>query len=69
MKGKLIIKETRWFIIYNNFYFLSLPLHPLDVKFCNDYGDYSIDWINKEVEFEIVTELNNNKIQTYAKLK
>lgn len=42
-------------------HFKEILLHPEDAKFCNDYGDYSIDWIGKEVDFEIVTEEKQNR--------
>lgn len=81
MKGKLNKNERGWFVTYVHYDFppleykekiLSLPLHPKDVKTCNDYGDYSIGWEDKEVEFEIIKEYidsNSNQVQSYAKLK
>jgi hypothetical protein len=80
MKGKLNKNERGWFVNYIHYDFppleykekkLSLPLHPKDVKTCNDYGDYSVDWDGKEVEFEIIKEYidsHTNQVQTYAKL-
>ena len=50
----------------------SIPLHPDDAKTCKQYGDYSVDWQGKKVEFEIVTEWENGEVGvnglTYAKL-
>lgn len=53
MKGKLNKNERGWFVNYIHYDFpplkyreekLSLSLHPKDVRICNDYRDYSIDW-------------------------
>lgn len=43
--------ECEEYTVYEDLY-----LHPEEAKICNQYGDYSMDWINKEVEFEIVEE-------------
>ena len=67
MKGTLYKTEEGWFV--GNAKHSELPLHPDNVKICNQYGDYSIDWDSKEVEFEIVTEnYEDDKGCTYAKL-
>ena len=46
----------------------EFPLHPEDVKICGTYGDYSLDWEDKEVEFCIVHKVGKTKeeITTYA---
>ena len=55
MKGKLCKTDNVWYVMgveegdWNTYY----PLHPEDVKICHTYGDYSLDWEDKEVEFEI----------------
>lgn len=60
MKGTLTKINDNWVVEYpkhasNKIYeAATLPLHPEDVKTCNDYGDYSVDWIGKEVKFDIV---------------
>lgn len=60
MKGTLTKINDNWVVEYpkhasNKIYeTATLPLHPEDVKTCNDYGDYSVDWIGKEVKFDII---------------
>lgn len=62
MIGNLILIDNVWHIEYqqplgpNVIQFKKVKLHPEDVKVCKDYGDYSVDWINKEVTFELVNE-------------
>lgn len=74
MKGILKKTVAGWFVWQSDkitSHFRSYPLHPNDAKICNQYGDYSMDWIDKEVEFEIVKEYvdkHTNMIQNYAKL-
>lgn len=69
MKGILTKSNGEWVVKYPKYptsqkiYETStLPLHPRDVKTCNDYGDYSVDWDGKEVNFEITED-------KFAKLK
>lgn len=85
MKGILTKNDNGWLVKYPKyptsnkiFDTVSLPLHPYDVNICNAYGDYSVDWIGKEVEFEIVDEFTHPKLYEgvgwgdgikYAKLK
>ena len=69
MKGTLYKTEEGWFV--GNAKHSELPLHPDNVKICNQYGDYSIDWDSKEVEFEIVQEQYGDAFDnftSYAKL-
>ena len=72
MKGILKKTVSGWFVWQKTAsHFKSYALHPDDAKICNQYGDYSMDWIDKEVEFEIVKEYvdnHTNMIQNYAKL-
>jgi len=59
MKGILKKTEAGWFIWQSDkitSHFKSYVLHPDDAKICNQYGDYSMDWIDKEVEFETIDE-------------
>ena len=62
MKGILKKTEAGWFVWHQEksdeiaSHFKSYVLHPDDAKICNQYGDYSMDWINKEVEFETIDE-------------
>lgn len=84
MKGTLTKINDNWVVEYpkhasNKIYeTATLPLHPEDVKTCNDYGDYYVDWIGKEVKFEIVDEFTDPELYKnvgwgdgikYAKLK
>ena len=81
MKGIIKRDEKEWVVSYLSEYKQShssvnewryIPLHPDDTKTCKQYGDYSIDWQGKKVEFEIVTEWENGEVGvnglTYAKL-
>ncbi len=76
MKGTLVKTEKGWMVNYNysvnNNDCHTFSLHPDDVLTCMQYGDYSIDWDGKEVEFEILTEWENGEVGvnglTYAKL-
>lgn len=59
MKGILKKTVAGWFVwqldkITSRF--KSYVLHPDDAKICNQYGDYSMDWIDTEVEFETIDE-------------
>jgi hypothetical protein len=61
MIGKLNKVDGNWVVEYPKhptshkiYETATLQLHPDDVKTCNDYGDYSVDWIGKEVKFDIV---------------
>jgi hypothetical protein len=76
MKGILHKTEQGWVVNYNysvnNNDWYAILLHPTDVKICNDYGDYSVDWDGKEVDFDMVTEWETGEVGvnglTYAKL-
>jgi hypothetical protein len=76
MKGTLTKTEKGWVVNYNYSVnkndWQTLSLHSDDVKILNNYGDYSVDWDGKEVDFEIVTEWENGEVGvnglTYAKL-
>lgn len=48
-----ILKHTNkgWFIESSD---KDYKLHPKEESVCNDYADYSIDWIGKKVTFNIV---------------
>jgi len=48
----------------------ELQLHPEDAIVCNNYGDYSIDWDGKEVEFDwcVIVDHDTGKGEQYAKL-
>ncbi len=72
MKGKLNKTEEGWVVVYDQRTFQDpaaedgvIKLHPADAKTCDNYGDYSVDWIGKEVEFVIE---NYNYGGTYAKI-
>ena len=76
MKGTLTKTEKGWVVNYNYSVnkndWQTLSLHSDDVKILNNYGDYSVDWDGKEVEFELVTEWETGEVGvnglTYAKL-
>jgi hypothetical protein len=81
MKGTLHKTEQGWVVEHEvaektpigyKSWWGTFPLHPNDVKICNQYGDYSVDWHGKEVEFDFVTEWENGEVGvnglTYAKL-
>jgi hypothetical protein len=61
MKGTLNKTEEGWLVEYlchqskddKRCFWKRIPLHPSDVSTCIKYSDYSIDWIGKQVEFEI----------------
>jgi hypothetical protein len=72
MKGKLNKTEEGWVVVYDQRTLQDpaaedgvIKLHPADAKTCDNYGDYSVDWIGKEVEFVIE---NYNYGGTYAKI-
>ena len=75
MKGKLYKKEQPegWYVVYDidGFTKAELPLHPDNAKICNNYGDYSMDWDCKEVEFDwcVIIDHDSGKGIQYAKLK
>lgn len=68
MKGILKKTVAGWFIWHQEksdeiaAHFKSYVLHPDDAKICNQYGDYSVGWINTEVEFEIVHTWENGEV-------
>lgn len=81
MKGTLIKTEKDWMVYHKvdektpigyKSWWETLPLHPNDTSTCIQYGDYSVDWHGKEVEFDFVTEWENGEVGvnglTYAKL-
>jgi hypothetical protein len=76
MKGTLTKTEQGWVVNYNysvnNNDWCTILLHPTDVKTCNNYGDYSVDWDGKEVDFDMVTEWETGEVGvnglSYAKL-
>ena len=51
--GILKHNKTGWYIQTSD---KDYKLHPEEEKICNMYGDYSIDWIGKKVEFSIKRE-------------
>lgn len=53
MTGKLLHSENGWFIRTSD-KGIDFPLHPEESKICDMYGDYSIDWIGKLVEFKLI---------------
>jgi hypothetical protein len=81
MKGTLVKTDQGWVVEHKvaektpigyKSWWGTFPLHSTDVKICIDYGDYSVDWDGKEVEFELVTEWETGEVGvnglTYAKL-
>ena len=81
MKGTLIKTPQGWVVEHKvaektpigyKSWWGTFPLHPTDVKTCIDYGDYSVDWDGKEINFDMVTEWENGEVGvnglTYAKL-
>lgn len=66
MKGNILLIDDIWYIKYqkslgpNVIEFKKVKLHPEDVKICRNYGDYSVDWIDKEVHFELINEKNED---------
>ncbi len=60
MKGILAKRNKEWIVSIEedglNMYY---PLHPDDVKICKQYGDYSLDWEGKQVEYEVVDEFTH----------
>jgi len=79
MKGILYKTDKGWYVRsdkefeqYKNIVYCELPLHPDDTKICNQYGDYSVDWQGRKVEFEIVHVWENGEVGvnalSYAKL-
>lgn len=81
MKGTLVKTDQGWVVEHKvaektpigyKSWWGTFPLHPADVKTCIDYGDYSVDWDGKEINFDMVTEWENGEVGvnglTYAKL-
>ena len=64
MKGKLVLIKNGWYIwcqpyLPEDTKSTMLLLHPDDVKTINQYGDYSVDWEDKEVNFNIIDEFSH----------
>ena len=64
MKGKLVLTTNGWYIwcqpyLPEDTKFTLLSLHPDDIKTINQYGDYSVDWDGKEVDFNIIDEFSH----------
>jgi hypothetical protein len=70
MKGKLIKTTTSWGVwcqpyLPEDTKFTMLSLHPDDIKTINQYGDYSVDWDGKEVDFNIVDEFTHPELYKF----
>jgi hypothetical protein len=53
MTGVLKHNSKGWYVQRKN---KTYTLHPEESNMYNIYGDYSIDWIGKEVKFKVVSE-------------
>ena len=63
MKGNLLKTKQGWVVKYDQ---RTLLLHPDDIKTINQYGDYSVDWDGKEVNFDIIDEFTHPELYKFS---